>query len=370
MVVAVNEYVYQLFVQMHGRQFLLAITYFLGGAIVILWMIMVVHKFLLERQEQRQLQCKSRYLADCLSCLGDVTCDFPLPSKSWEWKVLADVLIYLEEGALAERRMSLQQLSRRLKVSEHLVPQLQSRFWRPRLESVERLGLLRLPENLPVLRAQLLREQDLHVVTKLLWSISLVGEPSDLKLIMSHLGRQPVISSKFNEHLFQNLLESLLMQNLSSEAALLCEQMLCSELVPAIFKRDLIEACGGCRFLLASPAIVNYFQYAQHDPACVISCLRALGEMGGDPDGRLILPALGHADWRVRAVAARAAMSVSGAYRRLFELLGDASYQVRMNAASALVAFGAEGRALLEESGLASQDRFVRDISFYMLREY
>jgi len=127
-----------------------------------------------------------------------------------------------------------------------------------------------------------------------------------------------------------------------------------------MFKRDLIEACGVVRFLLASPAIVDYFQHAQYDPASCISCLRALGEMGADPDGWLILPALQHKDWRVRAVAARAAVTVSGAYSQLFELLGDASYHVRMNAASSLLACGVEGRAMLEQ-GLASHDRFVRD---------
>jgi len=369
-VVAVQEFVYQLFVQMHGRLFLLVITSFFGGAIVVLWLAMIVHKLLLERQEQRQSRCKSKYLAHCLRCLDSAEHQLPLPVKAWQWRVLADVLIYLEGGALAERRVMLQQLSRRLKVSEHLLPHLQSRFWRVRLESVERLGLLRLPENLPALRNHLVQEQNLHVVTKLLWSISLVGEPSDLSLIISYLGKQPVISSKFNEHLFRNLLESLLMKNLSNEATSLCEQMLRNELAPTIFKRDLIEACGGIRFLLASPAIVGYFHQAQHDPASVISCLRALGEMGADPDGRLILPALAHADWRVRAVAARAAVTVTGAYRQLFKLLSDTSYQVRMNAASALVAFGAEGRALLEEQGLTSHDRFVRDISAYMLREY
>jgi len=368
-VVAVHEFAYQLFVVMHGRQFLLGITWFFSGAIVVLWLAMIVHKLLLECHEQRQARCKSLYLSHCLRCLDDAGHQPPLPTKGWEWRVLADVLIYLKEGVLAERRVPLQELARRLHVSEHLLPQLQSRIWRVRLESVERLGLLRLPENLPALRAHLVQEQDLHVLAKVLWSISLVGEPGDLSLIVSQLGRQPVISSKFNEHLFRNLLESLLMQNRSSEAVLLCEQMLCHQLVPTMFKRDLIEACGVVRFLLASPAIVDYYQQTQHDPASSISCLRALGEMGADPEGRWILPAFSHKDWRVRAVAARAAVTVSGGYSQLFELLGDASYHVRMNAASSLLAFGVEGRAMLEQ-GLASNDRFVRDISSYMLKEH
>lgn len=367
--VAVLELIYQLFVVMHGRQFLLGIVWFFSGAIVILWLAMIVHKLLLERHERRQAACKSQYLSHCLKCLGDAGYQPPLPTKDWEWRVLADVLIYLKEGVQAERRLALQELARRLKVSEHLLPQVRSPFWRPRLESVERLGLLRLPENLPALRDHLMQEQDLHVVAKVLWSISLIGEPDDLSLIVSHLGRQPVISSKFNEHLFRNLLESLLMQNLSNEAVHLCEQLLHHEQVPAIFKRDLIEACGVVRFLSVSPAIVGYYHQTQHDPASCISCLRALGEMGGDPDGCLILPAFRHSDWRVRAVAARAAVTVSGAYHQLFELLGDTSYHVRMNAASSLQAFGIEGRAMLEQ-GLASHDRFVRDLSSYMLKEH
>lgn len=367
--VVVHEFWYQFIAFLHSRLFLHGIIWFFSGAIVALWLAMIVHKLLLERHERRQAACKSQYLSHCLKCLGDADHHPPLPTSDWEWRVLADVLIYLKEGALAERRLALQELVRRLHVSEHLVPQLQSRFWRPRLESAERLGLLRLPENLPALRAHLAHEKDLHVVAKLLWAISLVGGPDDMALIVSQLGRQPVISSKFNEHLFRNLLESLLMQNRSCEAALLCEQMLRNALVPQIFKRDLIEACGVVRFLLVSPAIVDYYHHTQHDPASSISCLRSLGEMAADPEGRLILPAFSHADWRVRAVAARAAVTVSGAYRQLFELLGDASYHVRMNAASALAAFGAEGRQMLEQ-GLASHDRFVRDICRYMLQEY
>lgn len=352
---------------LHSQSFLTAVTWFSCLSSLSLFLAIVTYKFRLEHQETYRHQKEKHYVGHFLRCLREPQHPVPVPVTSQDWQIVADVLIYLLRGTSpGERQEQLQKIARHLQVSQHIAPSLCSKSWVRRLHAVERLGFLVLPENKPLLQDALAVEKNPHVKAKLLWALSLVGGAQDALLVVTHLMQQEIVSSKFNEHLYRNFLEHLKNQGRTDEALSLCEQLIGAEQVPALFKRDLIEACGVAGFTPAIALIQQFYERSNSDPANCISCLRALGTMQADPEGTLIFPALMHPDWRIRAVAARAAASVKGAYEHLRHLLGDGNYHVRMNAAMALGSQGEAGRVELEY-GLTSQDRFVRDICRYML---
>jgi len=83
-----------------------------------------------------------------------------------------------------------------------------------------------------------------------------------------------------------------------------------------------------------------------------------------------IIKGLSHNDWRVRAVTAKA---ISGEVddeivSTLRQKLYDRVYFVRLNSARALSRLGKIGISILEDER-DSRDRFVRDVTRYLLQE-
>lgn len=334
-------------------------------------LVMLLHKFFTERHERQLSQAKHRYLSACYRYLGDSDNAVQKPRSHRETMAMADVLIYLLAETESNLHPRIQSLALSLDVAGKL-SQLatQSRSWVNRLLAIEKLGFLRLPEMAPLYRKLLPKEREPHIIAKLLWALSQIAIGHDIQLINTTLTSQPVISGKFNELLYLNIIKSFC--NRGSEAELLehIGTMLADPDLTLQLKRDLIEACGAGQLTASRPLLQRAFREYPKESTIKIACLRAIGVMGGDLDGQLTRPALADPDWRVRAVAARyAAQAPKEILPVLSRVLGDRNYHVRINAARALAASGEEGRGMLRNQ-LNGQDRFIHDICSYVLEGF
>jgi len=177
------------------------------------------------------------------------------------------------------------------------------------------------------------------------------------------------MSAKFNEYIYTNIIRSFRNREKGDEFVRFVESLKNETTIPVMLKRDIIEACGSEVFYPAKGVIMDYFEQFNDIPEIKITCIRALGRLGGEDVCRLIGQCLYDEDWRVRAVAARNAhLCGVDIIRGLRRCLYDKNYYVRINSAESLSRLGEMGiQALTEETG--STDRFTKDVSQYMLRK-
>ena len=333
--------------------------------------VMVLHKLLLERKERRVALLKSRYLSAMYQVLANRPVDLGAPRDHVELSALADVCIYLMASASREQRELIGKTVRDCGIVRFYSEQLaRARFWIARYKLVERLGFLELPELAPLFRGIVSSQQeDRQVVGKAAWALSLVCSEEDLPQILARVSQPDFMSAKFNEHLFVNIVASFLARGEKERLLELFAELLAGDTLPLLVKRDFIEACGNAGLAEAQPLLMFCADKYGASPEMRIACLRSLQKLGGDMLDAVVLAGLRDEDWRVRAVAAKSVENCSEAVIPPLELaLADLSYYVRLNAALSLGRKGASGRAALKRQA-ESQDRFVREVSRYVMRE-
>jgi len=100
-----------------------------------------------------------------------------------------------------------------------------------------------------------------------------------------------------------------------------------------------------------------------------ITCIRALGKMGGAEMCDIISESMRDPNWTVRAVSVKNAhLCPEDVVTSLKIALEDGNYHVRINAATALGKMGDRGFDVIKEA-LVSKDRFTRDVAQYVLQE-
>lgn len=362
------DYIFQLYTLFHFKGLLKEAILILSAATLLLFIVMIIQKLMTEWEERRITAAKHYYLSACYSFLQDHSFPVRAPVSRLEIRALADVIIYLLAESDREKSAYLQNLAAKLQLPEKLCGQATARgSWASRLLAIEKLGFLKLPATAPIYRELLEREQEPHIIAKLLWALSQIATVSDVAIINRVLLSQPVFSGKFNEMIYCNMISAFTDRNEEATALPLIEELLADQQLSLLLKRDLIEACGDAQFKSSMPLLRHAYQRFNGEAAMKIACLRALGVMGDDSIGELTLPALNDPDWRVRAVAARYATGAGESIvPSLTPLLGDSNYHVRINAARSLGSISDEGRAVLYRE-LTSSDRFVRDVCAYVL---
>lgn len=333
--------------------------------------VMVVHKVLLERKERRMALLKSRYLSSMFLVLGKGEIDLARPKGADEFAALADVCIYLMANASEAESEVIRKTVRDFGIVGFYSEQLpRARFWITRYKLVEKLGFLKLPELAPLFRSIIVSEQeDRQVVGKATWALSLICSEKDLPQILARVSLPDFMSAKFNEHVFVNIISSFRVKGEKERLLELFSELLTGEKMPLLVKRDFIEACGNAGLCEAQPLIISCAREFGSSPEMRIACLRSLQKLGGDMLDAVVLAGLRDEDWRVRAVAAKSVEKCSEAVIPPLELaLGDQSYYVRLNAALSLAQKGEAGRAALDRQ-TQSRDRFVREVSRYVMRE-
>lgn len=238
-----------------------------------------------------------------------------------------------------------------------------------RFHAVKRLGNFTLEELKPYFDSRLVEEKTDEVKGAIVWALSRIADQSALKRITRVLSKELSLSSKYNEHVYTNIIHSFKKKGIVVNFLDFMEKMVGDRRVPLVLKRDIIEACGSSGLDEASRIIADLFFLSDGHPSIKIACMRALGRLMCPEFGGVVSSALFHEDWRVRAQAAQASAGCSdGAAAHLRNLLYDDFYYVRINAAKSLAQLGEKGIALLKKE-MDSDDLFVRDTVRFMLRK-
>lgn len=333
--------------------------------------VMIVHKILLERRERRMALLKSRYLSGMYRVFATRRVEIERPKGAAELSAFTDVCIYLMADASRERADLIRDTVRVCGIAGYYSAQLpRARYWIARYKLIEKLGFLKLPELASLFRVIVESDQeDRQVIGKATWALSLISREEDLTQILARMSQPDFMSAKFNEHLFVNIIASFRDAGKKERLLELFRELLLGNVLPVLVKRDFVEACGNAGLIEARELIVFCWEQFARTPEMRISSLRSLQKLGGEELDRVVLDGLADEDWRVRAVAAKSVEKCTDAVvPPLEKALGDATYFVRLNAALSLSARGEAGRAALRRQ-VDSADRFVREVSRYVLRE-
>ncbi|UFS72880.1 HEAT repeat domain-containing protein [Geomonas sp. RF6] len=338
---------------------------------VVQLVVLVLHKLAVERRERREALLKSRYLARMYRSLVERRVMQSKPATREEYDALSDVCIYLMSSASAAELRLIADTARECGIADFYGHELaRSHFWITKYQLVEKLGFLKLLELAPVFRRVLDEDEDQpQVVAKAAWALSLICREEDLPHLFARMSAPNFMSAKFNEHLFGNIIAAFRGRGESRRLLSLLSELLEGESIPLLVKRDFIEACGAAGFGEAEALITWSAQHLEESPEMRIACLRSMQKLGGGKVDSFILAGMRDSDWRVRAVAAKSVQRCSNdVVPALEEALSDQSYHVRVNAALSLAHKGEEGRAALSRQ-TGSRDRFVREVSRYVLRD-
>jgi len=351
------------------HQFLWVTVFLMFLVMVLVLASLVFYKLHVERRANRRKQ----YLHQCRTIMiahlnGSSPAGSGIPKKPalFNFELLMETLA----GLICEYPGNLQILQGFAKTMggiDHFRPLLNSRSWATRFTAVERLGLLKIPEFLPLFLEIIQQDKDYRVVAKSIWALSLIPDRPCLYSIHQVLQRPNFMSSKFTEFIYVNIISSFLDQGKGDEFLEYLRSLReDSDLTPTL-KRDIIAASGSSGFVGSVPVIEEYLSSSDETPEMRIACIRSLERLASSESGIMILPFLSDPDWRVRAVAARSAhISSSDAIPALKALLSDRNYHVRMNAARSLSKLGILGISALKESQKAD-DRFAMDVSIFVL---
>ncbi len=337
--------------------------------VVIFLFILIFHKLYIEFTERRRKRLRSRYSAYFRKYLLGRDGTVVRPRTKLGHEVLSSFCIEKLQTSSDEDQEMIRQYIRGSSIVEYYCKMAESSSMPKRFHAVKRLGNFMLEELMPFFKDRLGEEKTHEVKGAIVWAMSLIGEQNSLAWITQTLSAELSLSSKYNEHIFSNLIQSFKKKGIVSIFLTFMENLIADKDVPFVLKRDIIEACGSSGFDEASRVIVDLFFSSDGHPAIKITCMRALGRLRCPEFGGVVSSALFHEDWRVRAQAAQASGRCSNrTIPHLRNLLYDDFYYVRINAAKSLSQLGEKGRTILMNE-MNSKDPFVRDTVRFMLRK-
>lgn len=348
------------------REILIYAIWALSISLSILFLILVFDKLNVEKREAKRRQLREKYMNFISNSLAGLKVEPEIPGKKLERDVMTDVCIdtlLSISGFIAERVKS---LLKDMKLIDYYKEMGRSRLWARRFYAVEKLGFL-IVDDLKDYYLDLFDEEVKDVVKeKIIWALSLIADREVLSRLTENLLADASKSAKFNEYIYTNMILSFRRKDDMAAFLSYLEEIKEQDHVPVLLKRDIIEACGSAFLHEAADTIASYFS-AHDNPEMRISCIRALGKMGGGQACDLISKGFSSEDWRVRAVAASAAhLCGEDVIPYLRKLLYDQIYFVRINASKALARLGNNGLEALRME-VISQDRFVRDTAQFVL---
>ena len=348
---------------LYGAIFIMLVT------TIILLFTLAAHTTYIELQEERFKKLQDFYERALLQKLADSSFHIKIPHSKVEFDALAEVLSQMIAGASGEIEKLLKEYARELGVAEFYKNMVGSRSWLKRFIAVEKLGLLKLPEMRAVFYHVLESEKDTGVLAKAVWAISFTLDEADLDVVNRVLDRPFFMSAKFAEYIYINIINAFRHRGMEARFVSYLKFIKDDKGISGALKRAIIEACGSAKLYSAKDIVMDYYRQFNQEPQMRITCLRALGELGGKDVLEAIRSGLNDADWRVRAVAAKSASicpeAIAGDLRAC---LYDSNYNVRLNAALSLSKLGDIGLSALEHE-IDSDDRFVYDVTRFVLKE-
>jgi len=311
----------------------------------------------LERRARRRAARAQRALLGTLRDFLDGT----LPARALRRAVAtadaATVWAALETVTLRLERDRWLQLSRALEHDRHARAERRAlRDDAPgrRELAARRLGLLRSPASLRVLRRALVRGPEPVTAAA---ARALARNRDDRAL--AWLLRHPMALGRRNPAMLTGLLRGFGRRAWPALVAAL-EQ---GRLGGGRLERAAIETLGLARERPARAALERGL--GSRDVEVRVAAARALGRLGAAESTGPLLASLEDEAWPVRAQAAHSLglLGAEGATRALAARLADPSWWVRRHTAHALLALGEEGRLALREAARGSADRYARDMA-------
>jgi hypothetical protein len=337
--------------------------------VVLLFLFLVFHKLAIEWKERRKRRYRARYSAYMRKFLLGRDGTIIRPKTKLGCETLASLCIDKLETSSQEDQSIIRHYIRGSFIVDYFRKMAESSSMPKRFHAVKTLGYFSLDELRQYFKDALVDEKSEEVKGAIIWSMSRIADRSTLDWITMTLASDISLSSKYNEYVYSNIIQSFLRKGIIDQFLAFLEKMKSARNIPYILKRDIIEACGSTGLHLASRTIVDFFFSSDKYPAIKIACMRALGRLRCPEFSGVVATALFHEDWRVRSQAALAASRCSeSSIPHLRNLLYDDFYHVRINAARSLSKLGDKGLALLR-SEMSSEDPFVRDTVRFMLRK-
>lgn len=334
-----------------------------------LFTFLVTHKLAAEIREKRKLRYKQAYIAIISGFQVDSGSRPARPKTALEYQALTEVCIDVFLSITGDTAVKLKELIQSLSLVSYYKRMASSRSWIKRHNAVEKLGFFRLPELREYFLTLLEKEKRHEVRARILWALSLIADPATLNTITEALTREASKSSKFNEYVYANIIQSFREDGMTDEFVAFLERIRFDESIPSLLKRDIVEACGSSGLHEAIHVMASYFSLDPDNAELKITSVRALGKLGGSGANEIINQGFEHSDWRIRAVSAGSAhLCGEEVVPSLRKLLYDQVYYVRINASKSLARFGEAGLAALEGE-VNSPDRFVRDTVRFILEE-
>lgn len=329
---------------------------------------LIIQKSYVEIRERYMRRLKEAYISDISRKLIEPDYKIRTPSRGTHYEALGDVIIDMLSNISGEMGLKIAEFAREMKISEFYKKKAQKRSRLKRLTAIEKLGELKEVESKAFLYPLLTNSKDREIKWRVILALSYIAlNPADLNIINNVLKDPVFMSSKFKEYIYTNIIKSFRSANREEELLNILKSIMEDSAIPIMLKRDIIEACGSENYHLARGLIIDCFYKFNNVDEIKITAIRALGHMGGPEVCKLIKESFSDADWRVRVAASKYAhLCGEEVIEDLRKCLYDRNYHVRINSAQSLSKLGENGlRCLSEET--KSSDRFVRDISQYIL---
>ncbi|BEH10562.1 HEAT repeat domain-containing protein [Geobacter sulfurreducens subsp. ethanolicus] len=350
------------------RDFIVAVNILLFVVTLGLFLTLLFHKVHVERRTRRLAALKERYLEELTHKCYEPSLAIPKPTTALEYDALGAVFATMLVNVSGAMAASVRCFIRELGIDAYYRARVRSRSWVKRYVAVEKLGYFGFPELKPLFRSLLDTERDTRIIPKLVWALSVIADRDDVPFINRVLKDPLFMSAKFNEYIYTNIIRAFRERDQEQELLELLTSLMDEEALPVILKRDIIQACGSEMFLIAKDLAADCFRRFHEVAEMRIACIRTLQRFSAVDMEVLLNECLRDADWRIRGVAAKSAHLYSAAVLgSLRQLLHDESYHVRINSALSLSRMGEAGLEVLVDA-TRSEDRFVRDVSQYVLK--
>lgn len=352
------------------KRFLISVIILASLLVVVLFLTLILHKLYVEFRTKRLKRLRDGYVKAISLRLVEPGCEIKQPEKKMEYEALGDVLIDMVASISGGIERTVKDIARELAIDDFYKKNAVRGRWVNRLIAVEKLGFLKLPEMKGFFRALIVRTNDPEILARAVLALSFIADEEDDLTAVNTILNDPLFrSSKFNEFVYTNIIKSFGEKGIAERFVAALERLMESVGLSIMLKRDIVEACGSEMFYAAKDVILRTYAHFRDVPEMKITCIRALGRLGGDDVCRLIGDSLQDDDWRVRAVSARNAHLCSDEVIGLLrDSLRDENYFVRINSALSLSKLGEKGLAALEDA-IHSSDRFTGDVSRYILKE-
>ncbi len=342
-------------------------TLIIGIITVINFVLLILYKFYNERRFQKVKRLEKKYLEENFNLNQNLESLKIQIRSSIEAKAFSNVLNSLIENYTGDLLHSIIKIAKRSGIVDFYIKKSYSKNWFTRIESLERLGCLKIYELKSFYLELLEKEKKYYVRLQILLNLSLIADEEILEILTKTLNKMDPLSLKFSEYLFSNIIFSFKNKNKEESFIQFLREIFLDEKITSGIKKSIILACGITQIYQSKDVILNTFNLFNDD--LKVSCIRTLGRMSVSEVCILINKVYSSDNWVLRTVAAQYAYLCENAAEILEKAIHDLNFYVRRSAADALFQLGKERGHDILNMIEKSTDKYAIDIISYVLKK-